>query len=97
MIGDLVGFIVWGLIIGLVARLVIPGRQRIGLLRTMFLGMVGAVIGGLIVSLIGTGDVFELNVLGVIVAAAVAAVLLAGAQRAGLLEGDDRARLERPR
>jgi uncharacterized membrane protein YeaQ/YmgE (transglycosylase-associated protein family) len=95
VIGDLIGFIVWGLIIGFLARLVIPGRQRIGLLRTLLIGILGSVIGGMVVSLIDAGDVFELNFLGVIVAAAVAAVLLVAGERAGLLESGERERLDR--
>lgn len=37
-----------GLIVGLIARLLVPGRQPIGILRTMLLGIVGAFVGGLI-------------------------------------------------
>ena len=41
--------IVSGLIIGVLARLVIPGRQPIGILRTILAGIAGALIGGAIV------------------------------------------------
>jgi uncharacterized membrane protein YeaQ/YmgE (transglycosylase-associated protein family) len=44
-----IGALVTGIIIGALARLVIPGRQPIGILRTILAGFVGAVIGGLIV------------------------------------------------
>ncbi|MCA9070325.1 MAG: GlsB/YeaQ/YmgE family stress response membrane protein [Planctomycetaceae bacterium] len=37
---------VFGLISGAVARLLVPGRQPIGLLATMFLGVVGSIVGG---------------------------------------------------
>jgi len=73
----MIGFIVAGLIIGALARLIKPGRQRIGLLATLALGLVGSVIGGLVANLLGTGGIFELNVLGFIVAV-IAAVLLIG-------------------
>jgi uncharacterized membrane protein YeaQ/YmgE (transglycosylase-associated protein family) len=36
------------LIVGLVARLVVPGRHPLGLLRTILLGIAGAFLGGLI-------------------------------------------------
>jgi uncharacterized membrane protein YeaQ/YmgE (transglycosylase-associated protein family) len=39
---------IFGLIIGLVARAVMPGRQHMGLIVTMILGLVGAWLGGLI-------------------------------------------------
>jgi uncharacterized membrane protein YeaQ/YmgE (transglycosylase-associated protein family) len=72
-----IGFIIAGLIIGALARLIKPGKQHLGLLATLLLGLVGSVIGGSIASLLGTGDIFELNVLGFIVSV-IAAVLLIG-------------------
>jgi uncharacterized membrane protein YeaQ/YmgE (transglycosylase-associated protein family) len=89
----MIGFIVAGLVIGLLARLVLPGRQRIGLLWTIVLGVLGAVIGGTIANLIGTGDVMELNVFGFIVAVIAAVALLMAAERAGLGAGPERHRL----
>ena len=73
----LIGFLIAGLIIGALARLVKPGRQHLGLLATMGLGVAGSVIGGLVANLLGTGSIFELNVLGFVVAV-IAAVLLIG-------------------
>lgn len=78
----MIGFIVAGLVIGAIARLIKPGRQRIGLLGTLLLGVVGSVIGGTIASLIGTGDIWELNWLGMIVAI-IASVILLGVVNAG--------------
>ncbi|MGY1650252.1 GlsB/YeaQ/YmgE family stress response membrane protein [Geodermatophilus sp. SYSU D01119] len=73
----MIGFLVAGLVIGALARLVTPGRQRLGILATLLLGLAGSVIGGTVANLLGTGDVFELNVLGFVVAV-IAAVLLIG-------------------
>lgn len=73
----MIGFIVAGLVIGALARLIKPGKQNLGLLATLLLGLAGSVIGGVIASLLGTGDIFELNILGFIVAV-IAAVLLIG-------------------
>ncbi|MBP3043090.1 GlsB/YeaQ/YmgE family stress response membrane protein [Arthrobacter jiangjiafuii] len=73
----MIGFIIAGLVIGALARLIKPGKQNLGLLATLLLGLVGSVIGGVIANLLGTGDIWELNVLGFIVAV-VAAVLLIG-------------------
>jgi uncharacterized membrane protein YeaQ/YmgE (transglycosylase-associated protein family) len=74
---NILGLIVVGLIIGALARLIKPGRQRLSILATLLLGVVGALIGGFIASLLGTGDIFELNVLGFILAV-IAAVILVG-------------------
>jgi uncharacterized membrane protein YeaQ/YmgE (transglycosylase-associated protein family) len=71
----MIGFLVAGLIIGLLARLILPGRQHIGLLWTLVLGVVGSLIGGTIANALDTGDIWELNFLG-FVAAVIASVLL---------------------
>lgn len=73
----MIGFIVAGLVIGALARLIKPGKQNLSLLVTLLLGLAGSVIGGVIANLLGTGDIFELNVVGFIVAV-VASVLLVG-------------------
>ncbi len=73
----IIGFLVAGLIIGALARLFKSGRQNLSLLATLGLGVVGSVIGGLVANLLGTGDIWELNVIGFVVAV-VAAVLLVG-------------------
>jgi len=74
----MIGFIVAGLVIGALARLLKPGRQRLSLLATLGLGLAGSVIGGLAANALGTGGIFELNVLGFVVAV-IAAFLLIGA------------------
>ena len=45
---SVIGHLIMGLIIGLVARAVLPGRQHMGVILTMLLGMIGAWLGGLI-------------------------------------------------
>lgn len=77
----MIGFIVAGLVIGALARLIKPGKQDLGLVATLLLGLAGSVIGGLVANLLGTGDIFELNIIGFVVAV-VAAVLLVGTAEA---------------
>ena len=52
MIGIL-GWVVFGLIVGAVAKLVMPGRDPGGLLVTIALGIAGAVVGGFLGSVLG--------------------------------------------
>jgi uncharacterized membrane protein YeaQ/YmgE (transglycosylase-associated protein family) len=44
----ILGWIVFGLIVGAVAKLLMPGRDPGGIIVTMLLGIVGAVVGGFI-------------------------------------------------
>lgn len=77
MVIQILGLLFIGIVIGALARLFKPGRQKMSLLMTMVLGVAGAVIGGLLASLIGTGEIFELDFLG-FVFAVIAAVILLG-------------------
>ena len=51
-VGSLLSWMLCGLIVGLIARFLVPGRQNMSLLLTMVLGIVGAAVGGLLYSLI---------------------------------------------
>jgi uncharacterized membrane protein YeaQ/YmgE (transglycosylase-associated protein family) len=84
---QILGLILIGIVIGVIARLVLPGRQRIGMWMTVLLGIAGALIGGIIASAIGTGDIFELNIIGTIVGILAAAGLIGVADNAGLGKG----------
>ena len=46
MLGTIIGLIIIGLIAGAIARLVIPGKQNIGILATIVIGIVGSFVGG---------------------------------------------------
>ena len=87
--GRMIGFLVAGLIIGALARLIKPGKQDLGILATLGLGLVGSLVGGLIAQAFGTGSIWELNVIGFVLAV-IAAVLLIGAAEA--VAEKDRAR-----
>lgn len=73
----IIGFLVFGLVVGALARLIKPGKQRLGLLGTLVLGVLGSLIGGVVASALDSGDIWELNTLGAVVAI-IAAVLLIG-------------------
>jgi len=95
MIFQILGLLLVGLIIGALARLLLPGRQKIGLVLTLVLGVIGAFIGGAIAGALGAGGVFELNVIGFIAAVAASVGLLAVAEAAGLGAGDKNRELKR--
>ncbi|MCA9739812.1 MAG: hypothetical protein R3E98_08800 [Gemmatimonadota bacterium] len=74
----MIGFLVFGLVVGALARLFKPGRQNLSVGMTLLLGVVGSIIGGVVANLLGTGTIMELNVIGATVAI-IAAVMLIGA------------------
>ncbi len=87
----IMGWLVIGLVAGGVARLLVPGRQRMGLLMTLVLGLVGSILGGMIStvvfdvrpddSVIDTGGLLMSTVGAVIVLAVYSAYLQRGQRR----------------
>ncbi|MGH9096536.1 MAG: GlsB/YeaQ/YmgE family stress response membrane protein [Acidimicrobiales bacterium] len=71
-IGTIISSIVVGLVIGALGRLVIPGRQSIGLLATVMLGLIGSIVGGFIAR-----HVFHIGGLSILLEIGVAAVAVA--------------------
>lgn len=85
--GAVIGFtlnLLWwaliGLVIGALARLIVPGRQAIGLLMTALLGIGGALLGGIIADALDLGSVLQF-IIAVLVAALLVAVV-GGRERA---------------
>ena len=69
-VGVIILWIFVGLIIGAVAHLIVPGRQRIGIIRTILFGMAGSLIGGIVTTaLLGAGHVLIAFIVALIVAA----------------------------
>ena len=86
---QILGLIVVGVVIGALARLIKPGKQRMSILATMLLGVGGAIIGGLIADWLNVGSITELNFWGFLFAL-IAAVLLIGIAE-GVTGGRNRA------
>jgi uncharacterized membrane protein YeaQ/YmgE (transglycosylase-associated protein family) len=65
--------IVWlliGLVVGAVARLVVPGRQHIGILLTILIGIVSAIVGGILTAaVLGAGHTVITFIVAVLAAA----------------------------
>lgn len=78
---SLLGYILIGLVVGLLARLIVPGRTSIGVIGTIVIGVVGAVIGGWL-----AGELFGETegvdwIASVLVAAVLVLLLRAGSRR----------------
>jgi len=52
----IIGWIVLGLLAGLIAKKIMPGAERIGVVVTTLLGIGGALLGGFIATALGLGD-----------------------------------------
>lgn len=70
-------FLVFGFVIGLLARAIMPGDQKLGLLWTTLLGVGGSFLGGFLGSLITHERVTDFNTAGVIGSLVGAVLLLA--------------------
>ena len=90
---QILGLILIGIVIGVLARLILPGRQNIGMLMTILLGIAGALVGGVVASAIGSGDIWELNFIGTVVGVLAAIGLIAGAESMGIGDGGKRGSL----
>lgn len=84
LILTLIGWALFGLIIGAIARLLVPGRQPIGLLATMALGVVGSFVGGFLAYLVlGGSPVQASNWVGSIIGGVVALLIVVYLGRRG--------------
>jgi uncharacterized membrane protein YeaQ/YmgE (transglycosylase-associated protein family) len=53
----ILAWIVFGLIAGVIAKLIMPGKDPGGFIVTIIIGILGAIVGGLIGSVLGFGGV----------------------------------------
>ena len=68
--------IILGLLVGALAKWIMPGRNPGGLFVTMVLGVAGAMIGGFIGTQLGVGDVTGFNLISIVLATLGAIILL---------------------
>jgi uncharacterized membrane protein YeaQ/YmgE (transglycosylase-associated protein family) len=72
----IISWIVFGLIAGLIAKFLMPGRDPGGFIITILLGIIGAVVGGFIANAIGFGGVTGFDLHSFLVAVLGALILL---------------------
>ena len=79
LIGGAMGILSWiilGAIVGVIAKLVMPGKDPGGMIVTILLGIAGAFVGGYISSILGFGSVTGINLVSLIIAVGGALILL---------------------
>jgi uncharacterized membrane protein YeaQ/YmgE (transglycosylase-associated protein family) len=82
-------WIVWGLFVGALARLLLPGEQKIGFLWTIALGIVGSIVGGFLATeVLDIADSDEFDFGSFMIAVGTSVLLLAIAGRF-LTRGDE--------
>ena len=72
----ILSWIVMGLIVGAVAKWIMPGRDPGGILITICLGIAGAFVGGFVGSVLGLGGVTGFNIASFLLATGGAILLL---------------------
>lgn len=77
----ILGWIVLGLLAGAIAKAIMPGDDPGGIIVTMLIGIVGAIIGGLIASALNIGELGSFFDLGTWIIAILGALLLLGVYR----------------
>lgn len=73
-ITGIISAIIVGAIIGVLGRLVVPGRQNIKLWLTVVIGIVAALLGTFIANALGVGDTRGLDVIEIVIQVVLAAV-----------------------
>ena len=81
MVTGIIGTIIFGAVIGVLARLVLPGKQNISMIMTVVIGIVGALLGYWLWGLLGGGDTGGIDWIRWIISIIVAAVLVVAYER----------------
>ncbi|WNN51020.1 GlsB/YeaQ/YmgE family stress response membrane protein [Hafnia alvei] len=71
----ILSWIIFGLIAGITAKWIMPGKENVGIIVTIILGIVGAVVGGYISTFFGFGKVDGFN-FGSFVVAVIGAIVV---------------------
>lgn len=77
----ILSWILLGLVVGAVAKVIMPGKDPGGLIVTILVGVAGALVGGFIASAIGLGSVRGFDLRSLLIAVGGALLLLWGFRR----------------
>jgi uncharacterized membrane protein YeaQ/YmgE (transglycosylase-associated protein family) len=86
-VGDIIGVIIFGAVIGVLARLVLPGKQAVSMLMTVIIGIVGALLGYWIAAQLGVDSTKGIDWIRWVISIGVAAVLVVGYERFAGMRG----------
>jgi len=86
MLATILWFIVVGAVIGVLARLLVPGRNPIGLALTILVGIAGAILGGVVAGALGAGTLVAF-LFALLIAAGGVMLLTGGSTRGGWRSG----------
>ena len=75
---EIIGTIIFGAVIGVLARIVLPGKQPYGFIVTIVLGIAGALIGYWLWGLLGGGNTLGIDWIRWVISVAAAAILSLG-------------------
>ena len=74
----ILSWVILGLVVGVLAKFIMPGKDPGGIFITIIIGIAGAFLGGFLGSLLGLGDVSGFNLVSIGLATAGALILLFG-------------------
>ena len=77
----ILSWIILGLLVGALAKWIMPGSDPGGIFITILIGIAGALIGGFLSSALGMGDVSGVNLGSIVIATLGALILLFGYRR----------------
>lgn len=64
----ILSWVVLGLLAGIIARCIMPGKEHMGIFMTIILGIIGALIGGVVSTALGFGKVDGFNIYSIAIA-----------------------------
>jgi len=86
-VGTIIGTIIFGAVIGVLARLVLPGKQKVSFVMTIIIGVVGALLGYWLAGVLGVNDTKGVDWIRWVISIAVAAVLVTAYERIMAVRG----------
>ncbi|WLS77436.1 GlsB/YeaQ/YmgE family stress response membrane protein [Erwinia pyri] len=72
----ILSWVIFGLLAGVIARCIMPGKEHMGIIMTIVLGVIGALIGGVVSTSLGFGNINGFNLYSIAIATAGSIVVL---------------------